>query len=183
MTGKQLRPDQVHRVGVAALVNAIDLISEADLLLKAGKVRRAYALAVFGVEEAAKFLLCKNLLLDWRGSPTVVELNNRLRPPEDAHVRRFADFLDHLRSLDPRRLRAPNDHEDFVAMAKKTMRARRRALYVEVAYSGDPMTPGGVDEDSMTAWLGYMIWWFDRLAPVWERELGQALAQALAREG
>ena len=127
MTSKLLKPEEVHAVGLAAVTNAIELMSDAKALLDLGSARRAYALGVIAVEEAAKSLRCREILFDWAGSLTVVQLNTKLRPKTNAHVRRYRQTLEYIRALNPGQPLPPG-WANLEGVAKADMRARERAF-------------------------------------------------------
>jgi AbiV family abortive infection protein len=181
MTSRRLEPDEVHAIGVAALENAFGLMGDAAILLAADRPRRAYALGVIAVEEAAKHLICKRVLEEWDGTVTVNELNRRLRGGKNVHLNRYSDFLTHLSRRAPW-VPLPSGFQNVREMAKEDMRARERALYVEVAPSGAPMTPEGVDEGEARKWVSAMVRWFGLLGAVWRQALDDALTRAQASE-
>lgn len=177
MTSKRLTPEEVHAVGRAAVENALQIMGEALVLLGAGRARRAYALGVIAVEEVAKYLTCREELRDWAGPLTVPELNGKLRPPGRgrAHVERYIHTLSYLAVLSGQ---LPEGWNDLEAVAKSDMRARERALYVEVHDSGVPMTPEGVSFEEARMWVEGMARFFATLGNAWQEGLDVALEEA-----
>jgi AbiV family abortive infection protein len=178
MTSKQLQPGAVHAVGVAALENALDLMSDALVLRAAGRTRRAYALGVVAVEELAKSLTCRSLLQSWSGI-SVVELKLALRPQGDAHAQRYAEALEYVDALGLGRLRSLLPTANMVEVAKSDMRARERVLYVDLTDSGDPMTPAGVAEAEAELWVSGIAGLFSQLARAWRDGLDEALGNCV----
>lgn len=185
MTSKRLSPEEVHAVGRAAVTNALELMADAEILLKTGRPHGAYAFGVSAAEEAAKFNSCRDVLHEWSEPITVTDLNDVLRPPQGrAHLQRYAAFLGYLKGLaivsgGP----VPPELMDVEAAAKEDLRARERILYVEVAPSGVPMTRGGVSKDEATQWVTGMTALFLMHADAWFESLDDALAEARARLG
>lgn len=172
MTSKRLTPEQVHAVGVAALENAMGLMTDAAILLEADRPRRAFALGVIAVEEVAKVNVCRSVLGRWTsGAPTVNELNRILRPRQGPHVQRYRDTFTYLMLVTG----SPAPPHGF---ALDDMKARGRVLYVEVADDGSPMTPEGVAEHEARQWVEGMARNFIRLAPAWRNGLDDDLAVA-----
>lgn len=178
MTSKRLTPEDVHSIGVAAFMNALGLMADAEILLAAGRPRRAYALGVIAVEEAAKHLVCRDVLQRWTGTVTVAELNSLLRSPGNAHLSRYTDLLAYLRGAWLHSSTPPPNLDEIAAMARADMRARERVLYVEVASDGAPMTPEGVTETESRDWVSGMRDLFLTLGIAWRRGLDDALAEA-----
>lgn len=178
VTSKHLRTEQVHAVGVAALDNALGLMGDAALLLGAGRYHRAYALGVIAVEEVAKYLYCRHVLFHWTSGITVADLNVALRPRGGAHVERCTFALDFLWGLTGRTVPLPPGFRDLKGVAKVDMIGRERALYVEVAPTGEPRTPAGVSEYEARGWLSGMIGHFAMLEKVWRESLDDALTAA-----
>jgi AbiV family abortive infection protein len=162
---------------MAAVTNALDLMGDAAALLSAGSPRRAYALGVIAVEEAAKSLRCREILQDWPATITVAQLNKKLKPATNAHVRRYLQTLAYIGALNPA-APLPPGFDDLEAMAKSDMRARERVLYVEVAPSGAPVTPAGVSEAEASSWVSAMVSLFAGLGNAWYGGLNDALAEA-----
>jgi len=118
-----LTNDQLHDLARAAGENALDLISDARLLLDADRFPRAYALAVLALEEVGKVELC--------GEVVAGELDQR-------------DFRREWRHHDPKLWRA---HLPGILLAPSADRvfadpktdhvSRLRGLYVDF-----PATPG-----------------------------------------
>jgi AbiV family abortive infection protein len=178
VTSKRLTPEEVHAVGVAALDNAIVLLGDAIVLLRADRPQRAFALGVTAVEEVAKFLSCRQILSGWTGI-TVGELNAALRPRgHQAHIERYHSALDYLWGLTGYTVPLPAGFPSLKAVAKQDMRARDQSLYVEVASSGKPRTPADVGEDEIREWLKVMIGYFAMLERVWREGLDDVLAAA-----
>jgi AbiV family abortive infection protein len=98
VTSRSLSPDEVYAVGVAAIENANRLMDDATHLLRSSRSRTAYAIGVIAVEEAAKYFSCWNVLQEWTGAITVVQLNKLLRPKDTAHLDRYLEFLTYLKS-------------------------------------------------------------------------------------
>jgi AbiV family abortive infection protein len=168
-------------VGVAALENAVGLMADAAVLRDAGRPIRAFALGVIAVEELAKYYRCRNELRRWTGVLTVASLNKLLRPGNAAHVERYAETLEYMHTFAPS-VPLPHGFNDLTAVAEQDMRARERALYVEVAPSGQPMTPAGVSEADAHLWLSAMIEHFAMLARVRRSALDQELDAARGSE-
>lgn len=164
MTSKRMTPEQVHGVGVAALNNAASHIVSAGILLEYDCARSAYAIGVIGVEELTKFLLCRRRLLRWTIGPTVKELNDELRPRGRlAHLRRYEMALGYMSGFGAP---LPSGVSSLREMAGEDMKARERVLYVEVAPSGEPMTPEGVGEGEACSWVSGMRDFFATLVRV-----------------
>jgi AbiV family abortive infection protein len=180
MTSKPLTPDHVHAVGLAAFENALAIMDDARILFENGRLHRAYALGVLAVEEVAKAMRCRQLLFAWTDSTSVEQLRKTLHPKHNAHERRYLDTLRYLAAY------APNvwpPQTEFPAMAKEDMRARERALYVEVANTGQPMTPAGVNAQEAYLWVSGMIGIFRTFRKAWIAVLDDALAEARQRVG
>jgi AbiV family abortive infection protein len=176
VTSRLLTPEQVHAVGRAALDNGLNIMSDALTLAALGRQRRAYALGVIAVEEVAKFHRVRQLLRDWSGGLTVVELNKELRPGKGAavHEERYVEALNYIWSLAPT-IPLPAGYTDLRAMARVDLQARERVLYVEVASSGKPMTPEGVDEAEAAQWVTAIGQHLATMARVWSKGLDDAL--------
>lgn len=176
MTSKRLTPEQVHAVGVAAFENAFATMADATLLLDQARLPRAFALGVIAVEEAAKFQTCRYALMNWDPEVTVASLGRALRPKNDAHVTRYAEMLAYLAVLGGF---AGIPIPDIDRMARGDMTARERALYVEVASSGVPMTPEDLSEEDLRTWLTAMADHFATMAGAWRSSLDDYRDQAL----
>lgn len=133
------------------------------------------------VEELAKYYRCRAELGRWTGELTAAALNKLLRPGRAAHVERYAETLGYLHAFAPS-VPLPPGYDDLTAVAAEDMRARERALYVEVAPSGQPMTPEGVIEAEARVWLSAMIAHFAMLARVRRSALDEELARARGSE-
>lgn len=155
-------------------------MDDAHLLLASDRLRRAYALGVIAVEEAAKYMRCRHALETWSGALTVAQLNAILRPKGNAHVPRYLETLCYLAALAPNAWRRGTD---FKKMAEMDMRARERALYVEVAQSGVSMTPSDVSEAEARQWVTGMVGFFGTLAGTWSAGLDDALEEARRQDG
>lgn len=176
MTSKLLTPEDVHAVGVAAVENALELMTDAAVLLGAGRPLRAYALGVIAVEEVAKHLVCRDKLGHWEATLTVSELNEALRPSA-AHARRYGTALAYLTGMTPS-VPLPEGFDDINALARADMQSRERALYVEVAPDGAPMTPSDLSGESARTWVSAMIGYFTMLGSAWRAGLDDDLAIA-----
>jgi AbiV family abortive infection protein len=176
MTSKQLSPEDVHAVGVAAVENAVALMADAHILLGAGRPRRAYALGVIAVEEVAKFLRCRSILRRWT-KLTVADLNDALRPGAKVHLQRYAETLAYLWSFTPS---APllAGVGNLGELAREDMKAGERVPYVEVAPSGVPMTPHGVREEEARTWVSAMGRYFVMFQSAWRDGIDDDLSAA-----
>jgi AbiV family abortive infection protein len=153
VSSKRLTPEQVHKVGVAALNNAASHVVAAGILIEYGRPRSAYGIGVTGVEELAKFFLCRQRLRRWQVPPTVKELNAELRPAPSAHLPRYEMVLTYMSGFGTP---LPPGHSSVHEMAVEDIKARDRVLYVEIAPTGEPMSPEGVDEDHARMWVAGM---------------------------
>jgi AbiV family abortive infection protein len=181
MTSKRLSLQDVHAVGIAALGNALDLMGDAEVLLRVGRPTTAYAVGVIAVEELAKYYRCRAELRRWSGELTVAALNELLNPGRTAHIERYAETLGELHAFAPS-VPLPPGFDDLTAVAEVDMRARERALYVEVAPNGRLMTPAGVVEAEARLWLSAMVDHFAMLARVRRSALDEELALATGAE-
>jgi AbiV family abortive infection protein len=176
---RQLTPEQVAAIAAAAHENALDLMGHSNMLLDTSPTL-AYALGVTAVEELAKSLLCRTELRCWTGELTVHALKKILRGGSDVHRRRYAQALEYLWSLSPG-VPLPPGASNFGEVARVDQRARMRALYVDVAPDGRPMTPVGVNTAEARIWVLGMRDLFAILATGWSANLAKDLGEARKR--
>ena len=180
VTSKRLTPEEVHAVGVAAVENGLELMTDAAVLLGAGRPLRAYALGVIAVEGRETSGLPR------RAGPMGKRNDYGRRAERSVETRRRsacqtvrndARLLTALTSSVP----LPQGFDDLEALAIADMQSRERVLYVEVAPGGEPMAPTGISEDSARTWVTAMINYFAMLGSAWRPGLDDDLA--IARGG
>jgi AbiV family abortive infection protein len=156
MTSKSLSEQQIKAVGRAAVANSLDLFDDAQTLLSAGRVERAYVLAVLAVEEFTKLVACRDLLREPSRDVTVADLRVALKPPRRVHVLRYEHALQFIDDVSSGSFSSAM-HERFGWSVGRQLEMRERALYVEVDDSGGPITPRDVDRELISEWARVLI--------------------------
>ena len=168
-------------MGVAAVENGLELMTDAAVLLGAGRPLRAYALGVIAVEGRETSGLPRRAgpmgkRNDYgRRAERSVETRRRSACQTVRNDARLFDCFDIIGS------HCPQGFDDLEALAIADMQSRERVLYVEVAPGGEPMAPTGISEDSARTWVTAMINYFAMLGSAWRPGLDDDLA--IARGG
>lgn len=150
MATTELGRDDLRRLASAAAQNALDLLSDAEILQDRHRWARACALAILAGEEAAKAFHCIYALLsdDVKVSRHDLERYHRLK----LHAARYITdvWFPMLREQKV----PPNVAEAITQLenaAKYDNATKQRALYVDIGPDGSLQEPADIDEAQATS--------------------------------